>query len=80
VVLLAVLCIASVGSAATLFVDQTIPVGQASFAAVEVRFTGALGGTEIIDNVLVTTIPEPTAALLFGMDARVLRAAVGPGR
>ncbi len=60
-------------------VDQMIAFSGASFDAVELRYTVA--GLEIIDNLMVTmavaVIPEPSAALLFGAGALLLRASVG---
>jgi hypothetical protein len=60
-------------------VDQMITFSGASFDAVELRYT--VSGLEIIDNLMVTmavaVIPEPSAALLFGAGALLLRASVG---
>ena len=59
-------------------VDQMIAFSGA-FDAVELQYT--IAGLEIIDNLMVTravvVIPEPSAALLFGAGALLLRASVG---
>jgi hypothetical protein len=61
-------------------VDDPIGFSGMLFDAVELRYTGA-GTIEIIDNLMVTMavtiIPEPSAALLFGAGALLLRASVG---
>lgn len=64
---------------ANVLVDQTLSFDAGvRFDAVELRFTGA--GTELIDNLLVTVIPEPSAAALFGIGALVIGSRASAGR
>jgi hypothetical protein len=64
---------------ANVIIDQTLTFDAGvRFDAVEVRYTGA--GTELIDNVLVTIVPEPSGALLFGLGVLAVRLRTGAGR
>lgn len=48
-------------------IDQTISFDGALFDSATLKYDVAGGLTEVVDNIRVTPIPEPHAALVFGM-------------
>ena len=48
-------------------IDQTISFDGALFDSATLKYDVAAGLTEVVDNLHVTPIPEPHAALVFGM-------------
>lgn len=59
-------------------IDQTISFEGAWFDSATFKYNVAAGLTEVVDNIYVTpAVPEPRAALVFGMGALMVGAACG---